>query len=239
MSPETGNPLDAGAAAAAAAVQIDGLPYFDFGSRFLRLATPFPRGTDVKILQVKLKIMDRFDPGPIDGIFGPLTLAAVRAYQSYYGLAVDGIVGPDTFWVLGESTGPYLGGSPRFGARTLRQGMSGGDVWILQNRLNIAGQTVVGAATGFFDATTTAAVRGFQARYGLAVDGVVGPVTTYNLKLRTWLGGRELSTVTKGTDVRQGGDDATGTIFSVPLFAADPFQVVPDPRPNDGAHWIR
>lgn len=196
MSDTTNNPV-------AAAAAVDDLPYFDFGSRFLRLTTPNQRGTDVKILQVKLKIMDRFDPGPIDGIFGPMTLAAVRAYQSYYRLAVDGIVGPDTFWVLGESTGPYLGGSPRFGSRALQQGMRGGDVWILQNRLNIAGQTGVGVASGVFDAATTAAVRAFQARFGLVVDGIVGPVTTYNLKLRTWLGGRELSTATKGTDVRQ------------------------------------
>ena len=182
---------------------IDGLPYFDFGSRFLQLTSPNQRGTDVKILQVKLKVMDRFNPGAIDGIFGLKTQAAVRAYQSYYGLTVDGIVGPDTFWVLGESTGPYLGGSPRFGSRTLFQGMSGGDVWILQNRLNIAGQTQVGAASGVFDAATAVAVRAFQARYGLVVDGIVGPVTVHNLKLRTWLGGRVLSATTKGTDVRQ------------------------------------
>lgn len=201
---------------------IDGLPYFDFGSRFLRLTSPNQRGTDVKVLQVKLKVMDRFNPGAIDGIFGPMTLAAVRAYQSYYGLTVDGIVGPDTFWVLGESTGPYLGGSPRFGSRTLQQGMSGGDVWILQNRLNIAGQIGVGVASGVFDAATTAAVRAFQSRFGLVVDGIVGPVTTYNLKLRTWLGGRELSTATKGTDVRQL-QRWLNSINEVPILTEDGF----------------
>ncbi len=207
-----------------AAVQgfIDGLPYFDFGSRFLQLTSPNLRGTDVKILQVKLKVMDRFDPGAIDGIFGPRTQAAVRAFQAYYRLTVDGIVGPDTFWTLGESTGPYLGGSPRFGSRTLQQGMRGGDVWILQNRLNIAGRTEVGIATGVFDAATAVAVRAFQARYGLVVDGIVGPVTTYNLKLRTWLGGRELSTRTKGTDVRQL-QRWLNSINEVPILTEDGF----------------
>lgn len=182
---------------------IDGLPYFDFGRRNLRLTSPFQRGTDVKILQVLLKVADRFEPGPVDGIFGPRTDQAVRDFQSYYGLAVDGIVGPDTFWTLGQATGPYLKGQPRFGSRPLQQGMSGGDVAVLQNRLNIAGQTRAGPATGSFDPATKAAVKAFQARYGLVPDGIVGPVTTYHLKLRTWLGGRHLSLGLKGTDVRQ------------------------------------
>lgn len=37
-----------------------------------------------------------FDPGPIDGIKGPRTIAAIRAFQRSRGLVVDGIVGPKT-----------------------------------------------------------------------------------------------------------------------------------------------
>src|SRR5262245_56764218 len=37
-----------------------------------------------------------FDPGPIDGIRGQMTVAAVKAFQAANGLAVDGIVGPRT-----------------------------------------------------------------------------------------------------------------------------------------------
>ena len=77
------------------------------------------------------------------------------------------------------------------------------DVWILQNRLNISGETGVGPASGFFDDRTAAAVREFQARYGLIPDGIVGPPTTFHLKLRTWLGGRQLSFGINGSDVRQ------------------------------------
>jgi peptidoglycan hydrolase-like protein with peptidoglycan-binding domain len=36
-------------------------------------------------------------PLAVDGIFGPRTAAAVRAYQRAHGLAVDGIVGPHTW----------------------------------------------------------------------------------------------------------------------------------------------
>lgn len=54
------------------------------------------RGQAVKELQEALKSLG-YDPGPIDGVFGPRTEAAVKAFQRAAGIAVDGIVGPVTW----------------------------------------------------------------------------------------------------------------------------------------------
>ena len=57
------------------------------------------KGPDVARLQLALANLG-FDPGPKDGIFGPKTDAAVRAYQAARGLVVDGIVGPKTWGAI-------------------------------------------------------------------------------------------------------------------------------------------
>lgn len=41
-----------------------------------------------------------FPPGPVDGYFGPRTLAALKSFQSTYGLVADGICGPLTWAAL-------------------------------------------------------------------------------------------------------------------------------------------
>ena len=61
------------------------------------------RGTAVKVLQSKLKELC-YDPGIIDGIFGPSTAAAVTALQKDRKLFVDGIAGPQTLNALNLPT---------------------------------------------------------------------------------------------------------------------------------------
>ena len=63
------------------------------------------RGTSVTDLQSDLKAAG-FDPGPIDGVYGPLTKAAVEAYQRDKGLTIDGIAGPETLGSLGATASP-------------------------------------------------------------------------------------------------------------------------------------
>ena len=59
-------------------------------------------GADVTLLQEKLHSLG-FNPGKIDGDFGPGTEAAVIAFQRSEGLLADGLVGPATLDALGFS----------------------------------------------------------------------------------------------------------------------------------------
>lgn len=68
-------------------------------------------GEHVKALQEKLAAAG-FNPGPVDGEFGPQTEAAVRAFQQAKGLEVDGVVGAQTWGALGEK---YAEGGPAAG----------------------------------------------------------------------------------------------------------------------------
>jgi hypothetical protein len=56
-------------------------------------------GSDVRFLQQKLKGLG-YDPGPIDGDFGPRTEGAVKDFQAARGLSADGIVGKQTWGAL-------------------------------------------------------------------------------------------------------------------------------------------
>ena len=69
-----------------------------FGSRNLKQGST---GSDVRELQTKLNSIG-FNCGKVDGIFGTKTVAAVKRFQQKYKLAVDGIVGKNTFKKLAE-----------------------------------------------------------------------------------------------------------------------------------------
>lgn len=57
-------------------------------------------GTQVIALQLLLNHTTDFKCGKVDGVFGTKTLAAVRQYQEAKGLAIDGIVGKNTWAAL-------------------------------------------------------------------------------------------------------------------------------------------
>jgi hypothetical protein len=128
-------------------------------------------------LQVALREKG-FYRGSIDGIAGPMTAQAVRAFQRRTGITVDGIAGPQTRRALGRL------GRPLWGKRKLiAPGMVGWDVSVLEFFL-ARRDFRPGAVDGRFNRRTAAAVRRLQRRKHLAVDGVVGPETLRVLGVR-------------------------------------------------------
>src|SRR5436190_20472935 len=64
--------------------------------------------------------------GPVDGVAGPATRAAVIRFQRLHGLTPDGVVGPATRRAFGRFA------THGFGSRTLKRRTSGWDVAALQ-----------------------------------------------------------------------------------------------------------
>jgi N-acetylmuramoyl-L-alanine amidase len=82
------------------------------GDRHLYLRRPYLRGDDVAELQARVSRLG-FDPGRVDGIFGPTTSAAVSEFQRNVGLTPDGVVGHETYRALQRlaakaSSGPLV-----------------------------------------------------------------------------------------------------------------------------------
>ncbi len=194
-------------------------PYHAFGSRTLRLQTPFLQGTDVAILQgvfdLLLEVMNPPQgpigpPVPITGVYDQATAQMVRNIESYFGLAVDGVAGEDVYFVYGQGVGSHVTyGGPVYGSRTLSQGVSGGDVTVLQNRLNTFRYSSIlgGPANGTFGAKTAAAVTAFQqdailnGDTDMPTDGSVDGSTFDALWIYTFAGGRGLFQGRNGLDV--------------------------------------
>src|SRR5439155_4452841 len=132
-------------------------------------ATASARSADVAALQVALYARGLY-AGDVDGLPGPATAGALRAFQRRDRLAPDGIAGPRTRRALGRH------GRHPYGSRTLRRGRVGWDVAALQFRLALHGFPS-GAFDGGYGWHAVAAVTRFQRWAGLAPDGVAGPAT--------------------------------------------------------------
>ena len=124
-------------------------------------------GEAVRELQIALQETGN-DPGPIDGVFGSQTEAAVKAFQAQRGITVDGIVGPITWRNIDEFA--------EFDEPVLRDGSTGLPVRRAQSRLTAAGFDT-GGVDGVFGPQTESGVRALQQATGVTVDGIVGPQT--------------------------------------------------------------
>ena len=113
-----------------------------------------------------------------EAVFDPELDHAVRAFQQQRGLLVDGIVGPETYRALLESS--YHLGS-RVLLYRLSSPMTGDDVATLQSRLQNLGY-YPHLVDGVFGETTHSALCRYQAEYGLSSDGICGPATLRSLE---------------------------------------------------------
>ena len=145
-------------------------------NRDLRLGS---QGLDVRSLQIRLTDLGYYY-GTIDGDFGTVTDAAVRAFQAANGLYVDGIVGAQTRAALGGGTPNASQGTASSQGTpsdiTLSLGSTGDAVLALQRTLISLGY-YAGTLDGYFGPYTEATVKAFQTANNLYVDGVVGPYT--------------------------------------------------------------
>ncbi|MBQ9796456.1 MAG: peptidoglycan-binding protein [Clostridia bacterium] len=152
------------------------------------------QGDGVRNLQYFLSYLsqyyDTIPATPIDGSFGSVTEAAVRAAQSTFGITPDGVVGERTWYAL---TNAYLGivsTVPReyvegvavpYGGIPLRIGSDSDSVRLLQEYLNVISISypeIPGTGvTGYFGPRTQDAVIAFQRQFGLTPNGVVASVT--------------------------------------------------------------
>ncbi len=121
-------------------------------------AAAHPANPQIAGLQVALRAYGLYT-GPIDAIAGPQTVRATKAFQQRRGLRANGRAGPSTRKTLGPLGGPF------FGRRTLRRGLLGWDVSVLQFMLASRGQAV--PVYGYFDRATERGLRRYQRSHRL------------------------------------------------------------------------
>ncbi|AEJ41410.1 3D domain protein [Sulfobacillus acidophilus TPY] len=160
-----------------------------------QVLAPGATGSWVMTLQADLQDLGYSEVGPVDGIFGPKTEAALEAFQKAAGLPVTGITNPATWQDILAGFGltpPFLGNIPVSGwplptvalamvhpamRQVLAPGATGSWVMTLQADLQALGYSEVGPVDGIFGPKTEAALEAFQRAAGLPVTGVTNPAT--------------------------------------------------------------
>ena len=151
-------------------------------------------GVEVRNVQYLLSYLAEFyntiPPIAIDGIFGPATAAAVRAFQSEFDLPVTGAVNFATWDVLYRTYLGFLATIPfeyiegnilPYPGVPLRLGSQDDSVRVLQEYLSFISTHIdeipAVSPTGYFGEQTQTSVLAAQAFLGLLQNGTVGSVT--------------------------------------------------------------
>jgi N-acetylmuramoyl-L-alanine amidase len=156
---------------------------FHLGNRLLYFRQPMLRGDDVGAVQQRLNGLG-FDAGREDGIFGKQTSDALREFQRNAGIAVDGIVGPETVAALGRLGEPGTGsvaavrereslrfGRPLAGSRIYLSAPPGLEVLgtVVERGLLEYGATVLLDTAALDDSEVAASANRFEADVFLGV----------------------------------------------------------------------
>lgn len=120
----------------------------------------------VQALQERLMALGYMEIDDSTQYFGPVTKYAVELFQRQHGLEQDGIAGYETQNLLFSSKAKKY---------TLLEGTSGKDVDALQTQLVDLGY--INTVTGYYGTETTEAVKEFQKRNNLSIDGKTGEKT--------------------------------------------------------------
>lgn len=127
-----------------------------------------------------------FYSGPIDGIYGPATVEAVKALQQSAGLDPTGVVDPATEAALGEAVA----------AAGEQEALN---VAALQGALTVAG-TYTGPIDGVWSPEVEEALAAFQTQQELEATGAIDPATLAALMNRSNDDTGESSTTTAGEE---------------------------------------
>ena len=171
----------------------EGLTFEEIPKNFPETLSVGDTGIYVYDAQYYIRWISLFDPAvpfvEFDGVFGPETENAVKAFQREYGLPVTGVIDAATW---DEAFDVYYGyirtageellgtGAKPFPGEVLKLGSEGEYVTILQQYINAAATLYESIpeipVTGAFDETTRDAVYAAQALFGYPTNGLVGPV---------------------------------------------------------------
>ncbi|MFH1811811.1 MAG: peptidoglycan-binding protein [Pseudomonadota bacterium] len=112
------------------------------------------------------------NPGPVDGVYGPMTRDAVKRFQTQSTLPATGKVDAKTWSALRDRL--FAAGGKASPAQS--KGEHGAAVLHTEKQLKTLGYNV-GKVDGRYDAATTGAVSRFQAKHGLSQTGQVNTAT--------------------------------------------------------------
>jgi peptidoglycan hydrolase-like protein with peptidoglycan-binding domain len=150
------------------------------------------RGENVKVLQRALIAAGITVRGGADGVFGPMTAAALTSYQQANGLPANGVVDEALVAKLALVAGaptpaPAPAPAPAAGASHvgLAVGSTGALVKDLQRALMQTGLALRGGADGVFGNATKATLVKFQQAQGREQTGVVSKTDAAELALGT------------------------------------------------------